>query len=220
MKKPKKPGKNERKKPIRGSFRPFSSISDKKVTADFSGDPTTSNGGAMLLAEADKRLGVSVTLARSFRDGRDEPCVKHKSVDILRARIISICSGHPDANGLDALGHDPSIRMAAGKDPFEGLGLASQPTISRFENDATWQDAVRAFRSLIDLYCRSAYKRPPKSIILDVGTTFCQTCGEQEGACWSTQHGGHGYAPFHVCDADTEATVCATLHPAKTPSDG
>ena len=133
----------------------------------------------MLFAEADKCLGVSVTLAHSFRDGRDGPRVKHKFVDILRARITSICFGYPDANDLDALGHDPSIRMAVGKDPFEGLGLASQPTIFRFENDATWQDVVRASRSLIDLYCRSAHKRPPKSVILDVDTTFCQTCGER-----------------------------------------
>ena len=110
--------------------------------------------------------------------------------------------------------------MAVGKDPFEGLGLASQPTISRFENDATWQDVVRASRRLIDLYCRSACKRPPKSVILDVDTTFCQTYGEPVVACRSTHHGGHGYAPLHVCDADTGAIVCAALHPAKTPSGG
>ena len=157
MKNPKKPRRNDRKKPKRGSFRPCPSISGKKAEADFDGDPISSNGGAMLLSEADRRLGICTTLASAIRDVRDAARVTHRHVDILRERIMSICSGYPDANDQDALRHDPSIRMATGKDPFEGVGLASQPTVSRFENGATRRDAVHASRSLIDLYCRSAY---------------------------------------------------------------
>ena len=218
MKKPKKPRRNDRKKPMRGSFRPCPSISGKKAEADFDGDPISSNGGAMLLSEADRRLGICTTLASAIRDCRDVARVTHRHVDILRERIMSICSGYPDANDQDALRHDPSIRMATGKDPFEGVGLASQPTVSRFENGATRRDVVRASRSLIDLYCRSAYDAPPESIVLDIDATFCQTYGEQEGACWSTHHGGHGYAPIHAYDIHVGAIVCAALQPAKTPS--
>ena len=145
MKKPKKPRRNDRKKPMRGSFRPCPSISSKKAEADFDGDPISSNGGAMLLSEADRRLGICTTLASAIRDVRDAARVTHRHVDILRERIMSIYSGYPDANDQDALRNDPSIRMATGKDPFEGVGLASR------------RDVVRASRSLIDLYCRSAY---------------------------------------------------------------
>lgn len=218
MKKPKKPRRNDRKKPMRGSFRPCPSISGKKAEADFDGDPISSNGGAMLLSEADRCLGICTTLASAIRDCRDVARVTHRHVDILRERIMSICAGYPDANDQDALRHDPSIRMATGKDPFEGVGLASQPTVSRFENGTTRRDVVRASRALIDLYCGSAYDEPPESIVLDIDATFCQTYGEQEGACWSTHHGGHGYAPIHAYDIHTGAIVCAALQPAKTPS--
>ena len=218
MKKQKKPRRNERKKPIRGSFRAHPPISGKNVTGDFDGDPVSSNGGAMLFTEADRRFGISSTLAGAIRDNRDQRRVKHKTVDIVRDRLTAIGSGYPDANDLEALQHDPSIRMAAGKDPFEGVGLASQPTVSRFENDVTWRDVVRASRSLVDLYCKSAYMQPPEFVILDIDTTFCPTYGEQEGACWSTHHDGHGYAPFHVYDIHTGALVGIALHPAKTPS--
>ena len=71
---------------------------------------------------------------------------------------------------------------------------------------------------MIDLYCRSAYKRPPETVVLDVDTTFCPTYGDQEGTCWSKHHDGRGYAPFHVGDVHTGAIVAVALHPAKTPS--
>ena len=52
------------------AFRPYPSICGKKITADFDGGPIISNGGAMPLAAADRRLGDSTTLARTVRDRR------------------------------------------------------------------------------------------------------------------------------------------------------
>ena len=109
------------------------------------------------------------------------------------------------------------IRNVGGKGPVRGR-RPGQPTVSRFENDVAWRDVVRESRSLVDLHCKSAYMQPPEFVILDIDTAFCPTYGEQEGACWSTHHDGHGFAPFHVCDIHTGALVGIALHPAKTPS--
>ena len=85
------------------SFRPYPSISDKKVTGNFDGDPVTSNGGAMLFAAADRRFGISSTLAGAIRDNRDQRRLKHKTVDIVRDRLTAIGSSYPDANDLEPL---------------------------------------------------------------------------------------------------------------------
>lgn len=116
----------------------------------------------MHFAEADMRFGISTNLVG---DSRDQSRVKHKLVDIVRDRLTAINCGYPDANDLEALRLDPSIMMATERDPFEEPRLG-QPTISRFENDATWRDVARASRRLTDLYCKSAYMQPPKFAIV------------------------------------------------------
>ena len=146
----------------------------------------------MLLAEAERRHGVIASLAGALRDGRAPARVKHGLRDILEARCNAIASGHPDANDLDALRDDPMIRMSAGKAPFEGDGLVSQPTMSRIENGATFRDVVRAAKAMIGVYCRMSYRQPPKSVTLDIDSAICPTYGNQEGARWSTHHDAHG----------------------------
>jgi hypothetical protein len=112
---------------------PFSlpSICQKKVTAAFDGGRISSDGGILLLAGADKRLGLIDTLAAIIPDHRDPAQITQSMSDILRARIFAIACGYPDA---DDLRRDPAFRLACGRLPESGDDLASQPTMSRWEN--------------------------------------------------------------------------------------
>ena len=114
----------------------FPVIRSKKVTCAFDGGAITSDAGVVLLAQAEKRLGIVDRLAALIPDGRDPARVRHGLSDILRARVLAIAAGYEDADDLDALRHDPAFMMALGKTLGEAVGLASQPTMSRWEKRA------------------------------------------------------------------------------------
>ena len=84
----------------------FPAVHTKKVTAAFDGGLLTSNGGVMLLAMAERRLGLADNLARVFPDRRDPTRVVHSLVDMFRARMFAICCGYEDADDLDHLRSD------------------------------------------------------------------------------------------------------------------
>jgi len=93
----------------------FPAVQRKKITAAFDGGRITSDGGVMLLAQAERRLGIAERLAQVIPDRRDQDRVTHLLPDILRARIFAIACGYEDADDLDRLRCDP-----ARPDPADG----------------------------------------------------------------------------------------------------
>ena len=159
---------------------PFSvpSICQKKITAAFDGGRITSDGGVMLLAQAERRLGIADHLARVIPDERDADRVIHPLPDILRARIFAIACGYEDADDLDRLRFDPALKLACGRLPDTGRDLCSQPTVSRWENAPTLRDLVRLMGVMVDLYCAS-YATPPDAVTLDIDDTVDVVHGHQ-----------------------------------------
>src|SRR5580658_9737306 len=141
----------------------FPAIQRKKITAAFDGGRISSDGGVMLLAQADRRLGVADRLARMIPDGRDQDRVTHLLPDILRARIFAIACGYEDADDLDRLRFDPALKLACGRSPDTGRDLCSQPTVSRWENAPSLRDLIRLMGVMVDLYCASYTTTPQAS---------------------------------------------------------
>jgi len=133
----------------------FSAVGRKKATTAFDGSQLTSDGGVLLLAQADLAVGICARLAACIADRRDPARVTHKLDDILRARILAICCGYEDADDLDTFRDDPGFRLALGKLPSSGAGLASQPTMSRWENAPTTRELARMLGEMIGIYCAS-----------------------------------------------------------------
>ena len=144
----------------------FPAVGRKKVTAAFDGGRLSSDGGVMLLAQAERRLGLAERLAAVIPDGRDPDRVTHLLPDILRARIFAIACGYEDADDLDRLRLDPAFKLACGRLPDTGVDLCSQPTVSRWENAPSLRDLVRLMGVMVDLYCAS-YSAPPIAVTLD-----------------------------------------------------
>ena len=132
----------------------FPAVRRKKVTAAFDGGRISSDGGVMLLAEADRRLGLADKLAAVMSDPRDPTRITHKLADILRARILAIACGWEDADDLDHLRKDPAFKLACGRLPDSGDDLCSQPTMSRWENAPNLREIVRIMEVLVDLWLR------------------------------------------------------------------
>ncbi len=72
--------------------------------------------------------------ARCLADKRAAEKIRHTFADLIGQRIFGIACGHPDGNDVDHLAGDPIHKLLLGRDPVSGAPLASQPTISRFEN--------------------------------------------------------------------------------------
>ncbi len=198
-------------------FPALPALSGKKVSAAFVGGRITSDGGVVLLAEAERRLGIADRLAALIPDRRDPSRVLHPLADILRARVLAIAAGYEDTDDLDDLRHDPAFKMALGRTPEAKLGLASQPTMSRWENAPDIRTTMRLSYELIDIYCDS-HAAPPAAITLDIDDTFDAAHGGQQLTFWNGFHGERGYAPIHVYEAETARPDAFVLRPARTPS--
>jgi len=101
----------------------FPAVERKKVTAAFDGGRLSSDGGVMLLSQAERRLGLAERLAAVIPDERDASRVTHLLPDILRARIFAIACGYEDADDLDRLRSDPTFKLACGRLPDTGIDL-------------------------------------------------------------------------------------------------
>ena len=195
----------------------FPAIGRKKLTAAFDGGRLTSDGGVLLLAAAERHLGLCDRLAALISDPRDPSRVIHPLADILRARILAIACGCEDADDLDHLRRDPGFKLACGRLPETGLDLCSQPTVSRWENAPSLREVVRLMRAMVDLYCAS-YPKPPGAVTLDIDDTVDVVHGRQQLSLFNAYYDERCFLPIHVYDTATARPVAVLLRPGKTPS--
>jgi len=124
----------------------------KKLTVDFEGGNQSSDGGLLLLRQAERELGVCRRLADAMPDRRDPDRIRHAMFEMVMERVSAIACGHEDAIDLDRLRHDPLMKVAVGRCPQTGAPLASQSTISRLENAPGKTEAARLCAALLDQF--------------------------------------------------------------------
>jgi hypothetical protein len=195
----------------------FPAVGRKKITAAFDGGRMTSDGGVLLLAAVERRIGIARTLAPLIADPRNPRLMTHSVADILRARMLAIACGHEDADDLDHLRTDPGFKLACGRLPDSGAELCSQPTISRWENAPTLREVIRMSYAMVDIYCAS-YARPPRAVTLDIDDTVDVVHGHQQLALFNAHYDERCFQPIHVYDTATSRPVAMLLRPGKTPS--
>ncbi len=115
------------------------------------------------------------------------------------------------ADDHDVLRHEPMMKMYCGKTPEAGVGLASQPTLSRLENTVSWRALARMGVKMIATFCES-FPRPPRQIVLDIDDTTDLTHGAQQLSLFNTHAGGYCFQPILIFEAATQKPVCH--HPA------
>ena len=191
------------------------SVCRKKLTVDFNGGNQSSNGGLLLLREAERKLGVCLRLADAMPDRRDPDHIRHAMFEMVMARVSAIACGYEDANDLDRLRHDPLLKLTVGRCPESGAALASQSTMSRLENAPRKTEAARLCAALIDQFGTTV--KPGRLEILDIDDTFCAAHGGQQLAFWNAHHDERGFAPMHIYHVASGTPVVAILRPARTP---
>ena len=197
----------------------------KPIVARFDTPHSSSDGGAVLVKAVDSRLGLTKRLAACLDDAREAGKVVHEVVDVLRQRVFGLCCGYADANDAGRLAHDPVHKLLLGRDPVDGLGLASQPTLSRFEN-AVGPRELRAMGhvladTVIDLH-RQRLQGRARRITIDLDPTDDPTHGQQEFTFFNGHYDTWCYLPLVATvtfnDEAAQYAVAAVLRPGNAPA--
>jgi hypothetical protein len=181
----------------------FGSSGSRKLVGAFDGGAISSNGGVVLLAAADRRIGLGERLAACFRDHRNADRVTHALDDLLRQRIFALALGHEDLIDHDALRFDPALTAALGR-PEDAL--AGKSTLNRLEHAGKIgldrhhkldHDGAAIERLFVDLFIE-AHARPPVRIVLDLDATDDPLHGAQEGRHFHGYYDCYCYLPLYI----------------------
>lgn len=180
------------------------------LMVDFQGGRLTSDGGWCWVAQADAATDLSATLAAAVPDQRRR--CRHPLQTVLRQRLFQITAGYADQNDADTLRADPLLKLVCGRLPETDSDLASQPTVSRFENRFSARDCYRLAEALGKVYLRQRERGGiPTQILLDLDSTDDPTHGEQEGRAYHGYYGQHMLHPLLVFDGETGQLITAIL---------
>jgi hypothetical protein len=134
---------------------------------------------------------------------------------LVRQRLFAIALGYEDNNDAALLAKDPALKIMADKAPESGDHLASQPTLSRFENRADTKDLRRLSDGLLDFYLKT-HSGPRKVIVLDMDATDDPTHGQQQLNFFHGYYEGHIYHPLLVFAGSNGFPLAGVLRPGNT----
>lgn len=198
----------------------FPFLGAKPIIARFDGGDITSDAGALLLAQADCKLGLTQAVAKGIADKRDPSRIAHTIEDLLRERIFGIALGYEDANDMDTLADDPALRAACGRRLCAEDRLASQPTLSRLENSVDSKDLYAMAMELARIVVNQL-PEGTEEVVLDVDASEDPCHGQQEFEFFNRHYDTHCYLPLllHVtANGDRQRLMAAMLRHGKADS--
>ena len=198
----------------------FPHLISKPVVVAFDQDHSSADGGALLLKGVDEQLGLCARLAECLRDGRQTGKVRHSLEELLQQRLFGIALGYPDANDARELADDPIHKMLVGREPVSGDSLASQSTLSRFENTPGFVELYRLVETIaetvLDRHRRRLGKRA-KVITLDFDPTVDPTYGQQPFSFYHGHYRTHCFLPLvgtiQFNRESKQRILCSVLRP-------
>jgi len=196
----------------------FEGCGRREIVARFDGGTISSDGGAFLLRQTDKRLNLLPRLKECFLDGRKQNLVEHTIQEMLAQRIYGLALGYEDINDHEQLRTDPVFSLLAGRAELDEP-LAGKSTLNRLElgtgiNDrykkiTYWRDAIDEL--LVKVFIE-AHQGAPAELVLDVDTTDLPLHGKQEGRFFHGYYDSYCYLPLYVFCG--EHVLCARLREA------
>ncbi len=203
----------------------FPDLFDRPLVATFDRAHASSDGGAVLLKAADRRLGVTAAIAQGLTERRAAAKITHSLRALVAQRVFGIACGYPDANDADRLADDPIQKLLLDRDPITGHPLASQPTISRFENGVSRTALYRASRDLAGCVIARHHQRlrnRARVITIDLDPTDDPTHGAQQLTFFNGHYDTWCYLPmlaFLTFNDEAEQYLCAAvLRPGNVPA--
>ena len=195
----------------------FTAHFSRRVEAGFTAGQVSSDGGALLLRQADRKINLLGRVASCFIDGRAPLLVKHRLSEMLAQRIYGLALGYEDLNDHEQLRADPLFALLSGKRKLEEP-LAGKSTLNRLELTGRTgryhkisYSAESMDRLLGDLYLES-HASPPVQIVLDLDATDIPLYGHQPERFFHGYYDSYCYLPLYIFAGDQ--LLCARLRPA------
>lgn len=186
----------------------FPGFQRRKIEASFSGGHVTSDGGVLLLRQADRKTGLLNVAAKALTDNRRKKSCRHSLVSMLRQRVYGLALGYEDLNDHDVLRDDLALQTAVNRDG----ALASSPTLCRLENQTNRETAWSLHEALLEQFVAS-HKKAPKELVLDFDATDDRVHGTQEGRFFHGYYDHYCFLPLYVFCG--EQLLAAYLRPSK-----
>ena len=186
----------------------FPGLKRRRIEAEFKGGDITTDGGVLLVRQADRHLGLSAAVADVLVDGRRSASCSHDVGSLLRQRLYGLVLGYEDLNDHQALRTDAALQTSLDRTD----DLASASTLCRFENRADREAAWRMHEVLVDQFIQS-FKRRPKRLILDFDATDDAVHGKQEGRFFHGYYDHYCFLPLYVFCRDQ--LLVSYLRPSK-----
>lgn len=205
----------------------FESVARKPVNVEFSEPDLSTSGGAILLKQLDESMGLTRRVAGCLCDGRDESRVEFALRQLLQQRVFAICCGYEDANDAARYRDDGMQKLLCDRSPTAQGGLASQPTLSRFENSVSRIELYRMSEEIADLVIARHAKRlgrKGKRVTIDLDATVNETHGQQQLTLFNGFYDSWCYLPLMAFvsfnDEPDQYLVSTCLRPGKPGSSG
>jgi hypothetical protein len=163
--------------------------------------------GLLLFRQFDEQLGFTEDFAAQLNDVRSDPT--HSILEMVRSRVFGILAGYEDQNDHDALRRDAIFKIIANRLP-DDEDLASQPTLSRFENAVTPSDLLRLEDWFIQRFVDS-FDEPPKEITLDIDVFDDPTHGAQQLTLFHGYYKQYQYLVRVITCAENDQVVLPVL---------
>lgn len=195
----------------------FTAHFSRRVEAGFSAGRVSSDGGALLLRQVERRIQLLGRLAACFEDGRDPERIDHTVEEMLSQRIYGLALGYEDLNDHEQLRSDPLFCLLSGKRKLEEP-LAGKSTLNRLElvgrsprYHKIGYSSEAIDRLLCDLYIES-HAAAPEEIVLDLDATDIPLYGHQPERFFHGYYDSYCYLPLYIFAGDQ--LLCARLRPA------
>ena len=176
----------------------FGSFFRKRVEVAFDAAVESSGGGVLLLSALDRKLGLSAALAAALSDTRQSGKTEHSTLELLRQGLYSRALGYADGNDARHLAPDPAFKIALGRRPASDADLASQPTLSCFENAPSAGELVAMGHTLERFVVERLRQkhRHARVIWIDLDATHDPTYGLQQQTFFHGDYDCHCYLPL------------------------
>ena len=175
----------------------FEDIFCKPTLVAFDTEALTSDAGLLLLAGADRKLGLTRAMCSQIHDDRQRGKVRHEVEELVKQRIYGIAAGYEDCNDAARIGGDSALKLSCGRGPLGGDDLGSQSTLSRFENRISGREAARMARCL-ESNAVAALKRRhrrARQIVIDIDPSVDPAHGAQQGVLFNKFYDTWCYLP-------------------------
>ena len=179
---------------------------NKNIKLNFDGGDLTSDAGLLLYKEFDKKIGFSDIIKKYLNVLDNAKFRIHSNVDIALQKIYQHIAGYHVDDNADELRNEPTFKTILNKE-----SLASQPTLSRFNNRLS-VETIKQFEKINEKLTDIIYSiKMPKHILLDLDSTNCATYGNQYGAKYNSHYSANGFHPLVVFDGLTGDFIKAEL---------